>query len=177
MGASSKERARRRRTAGGANRVRVLVSVVVLSAALAVPISPAEGRFTNREVRRALRVAFDYWAGMSALIHSPVYHCQRGNPKARWHDDLGSGMANARRGGCVEEIPVVNLERPTVRHLDDGHACAVIIHEFGHLLGYGHNRTEGSIMYNSTDGSALELLVPPGATWTKAYRRAYCGRF
>lgn len=156
---------------------RRLALVLAICGALAAPISAADARVSNRDVRKSLKVAFDYWAAMSVLVHSPAYHCQRGNPEARWHADLGTGMANARRGGCIDEVPIVNLERPTVRRLKDDHACAVITHEFGHLLGYGHNRTKGSIMYNSTDGSLLELLVPPDATWSRAYRKDYCGRF
>lgn len=137
---------------------------------------PAEARVSDRDMARSLRIAYDYWASMTDRVNRARYNCERGNARARWHRDLGSAMATAKLGGCVDPVPRVNLEGPTIRRLGDAHTCGVITHEFGHLLGYLHNKTRGSIMYSSTTGTRSGPDVARRATWDKVYRNAYCGR-
>ena len=166
-----------RSIAGSTAAPRGLVVVLVGCFVGVLSANPAEARVSNRDVTRSLRIAHDYWASMTNRVKRDGYHCERGNASARWMRDMGGAMASARIGGCVDAVPTVYLEEPTIRRLDDDHACAVLTHEFGHLLGYLHNRTRGSIMHSSTSGSRSGPDVPRGATWDKAYRKAYCGRF
>ena len=136
----------------------------------------ATARVTDRDVRKSLRIAYDYWSSMTSRVHTPGYHCRGDSVEPRWFKSLGDSMASAKIGGCDDSPPTVNLERPTVRRLKDDYACAVIIHEFGHLLGYAHTEKRGSIMYTPSNGTRFGSATPASATWRKAYRRAYCGQ-
>jgi hypothetical protein len=149
----------------------------LLALALAVPgASRAQARVSNAEVKKSLEIAYDYWDSITNRTRLPGFHCQRGNVGVVWHRDMGSAMASATLGGCTEPVPKVNLEEPTIRGLDDDHACAVITHEFGHLLGYPHNKTKNSIMYTSANVLPVSLLTPHAATWERAYNGQFCGR-
>ena len=153
-----------------------LVALMAWSGGATAP-DQADARVSRADVGKSLRIAHRYWSGMSAQFELPGFRCDRGDVRGVWKDDLGSAMASALLAGCFAPKPKINLERPTIRRLADNHACAVIVHEFGHLLGYRHNQTSGSIMYSSTTGLlAVGPRVPKRATWTRAYRGKHCGR-
>ena len=150
--------------------------VLIVIALGATGASPAEARVGNTDVKRSLKIAYDYWDSITNRTHLLGFHCQRGNVEVVWHRDMGDAMASANLGGCIAPIPKINLEEPTIRGLDDEHACAMITHEFGHLLGYPHNKTKGSIMYTSALALPISLFTPSAATWDRAYKGRFCGR-
>jgi Zn-dependent protease with chaperone function len=152
----------------------VLCAGAVALACLGAGAVPATATVSNRDVDRAIRVADDYWGSRAARGYAPPVPCRRGSVVANWLGDLGAAMATAHVGGCALPLPTINLETPTIRGLDDDHACGVIVHEYGHLLGYTHNRVKGSIMYG-TLGLVSGPQVPRAATWDRAYRRSRCG--
>ena len=151
------------------------VALVAVFLGLASSSPPAHARVSDRDVAQSLRIGYEFWGSITDRVSLPQFHCEKGNVKVAWFPDLGSAMATARVLGCADLQPTINLEENTIRGLDDAHACAVITHEFGHLLGYTHNRTKGSIMYSSSTGTTLGLPVPAKATWDRAYRGAHCG--
>jgi hypothetical protein len=85
-----------------------------------------------------------------------------------WLQDLGSAMATANLWGCRARPPEIRLEAPTIRGLGDVHACGVIVHEYGHLLGFGHVASRHNVMSGAASAGERPPLL---ATWTRAWRR------
>jgi hypothetical protein len=130
----------------------------------------AHAGFSRAEADTSVRVAWDYWhsfkrPGLLDLLNGD---CRPGRVTLDWRLDLGDAMASASLEGCLELAPTIKLERPTIRTLSDRHGCAVITHEFGHLLGYGHVRDQRSLMSGASSGGRTP---PAGATWERAWNR------
>ena len=155
---------RRRRTLTG-----VLAALVLLSAAWA---GPADARFTKREARDSVGIAWGFWRSLApggARKHG--YACGPASIRLEWTGELREAMAFAGIGTCKDPYPKIWLETRTIKALEDVHGCAVIAHEVGHLLGYRH--VEGSEQLMSGDQS-IGRKPPKRATWDRARHR--CSR-
>jgi hypothetical protein len=143
------------------------MAACVWSSSYATP--EAGARFTDDEARVAKYVAYRYWRTLvPAVFNRPNYHCSATEVQLVWVQSLDSAMARAKLWGCRDTPPEILLEEPTVKRLGDVHACGVITHEYGHLLGSGHVRNRDNVM--SGDPGAGER-PPREATWNRAWRR------
>ena len=153
---------------------RVAVLAVLASCALAFGApAPASARFSDRDAARSLEVAWRYWHSLRpAIFEREGYHCNRGEVELVWMRSMGPAMARAELWGCRLDPPELMLEEATIRSLGDVHACGVVTHEFGHLLGYRHVSNPDHVM----SGEPSEGERPPRrATWRRAWRRCRRG--
>lgn len=130
----------------------------------------AHAGFSRAEADTSVRVAWDYWHSLRqpSILGLLDVECRPGRVTLDWQLDLGPAMASASLGGCLRPAPTIKLERRTIRTLSDRHGCAIIAHEFGHLLGYGHVGDQRSLMSGALSGGQTP---PAGATWRRAWNR------
>lgn len=146
------------------------LAAVACAVAIWAPTPPgAEARFGAGEAQDSLSIAWGYWRTLlpSSFVerHST---CRPGDVRIDWHLSLGSAMATATLDGCLLGDPVIDLERPTIRGLSDRHGCAVITHEYGHLLGFRHVSDPDALM---SGVPTLGTRPPSRATWRRAWNR------
>ena len=143
------------------------IAALLVSTAWFAP-GAAEARFSKAEGSVSVDVAWRYWNGLAPeTVSRPDYNCDRGGVELLWLSDLGTAMARAYLWGCTDTPPEILLETATIRNLGDLHACGVIVHEYGHLLGFAHESRPKRIMSGAPSAGDS---APKGATWKRAWR-------
>ena len=150
----------------------LFLTLVLLTGVGLLAPTGADARFTDRDARSSVRVAWHFWHSLRPhRFDAKGYYCGKYEVKIDWRRRLGSSMALADIGGCRERPPTILLEGPTIRRLSDVGACGIVTHEFGHLLGYEHVRNPAQLM----SGDPGPGIHPPGAaTWKRAWH--WCRR-
>lgn len=149
----------------------VAVAVVAVALVAAAPAG-ASHRFTGIKAQRSVYIAWGFWHSLvPTLFERRGYSCAPENVHLDWERSLGDAMAHAYIGGCLLDRPTIQLETTTIVELDEITGCAVIVHEFGHLLGYRHVAAPGQLM---SGDRTLGHKPPQAATWKRA--RSRCAR-
>jgi hypothetical protein len=149
------------------------LAMVAAMIACAWPVSAAtpeaSARFSKSEAAVSKHVASRYWRSLKeGIFKRSSYHCGPTEVSLVWLANLGDAMASADIWGCRDDPPEIRLEEPTVKGLGDIHACGVITHEYGHLLGYRHVRNRNKVMSGEP---SIGERPPAEATWERAWRR------
>ena len=148
---------------------RHIAVALTVAVALAALQAPAEARFTKGEADASVHVAFGFWHSLRPQrFDHPGFRCGPRWVKVDWRRSLGSAMAMADVGGCLERPPRIRLERSAVHRLSDVGACGIVTHEFGHLLGYRHVRPSSQLM---SGDPGVGDRPPHKATWARAWLR------
>jgi Matrixin len=117
------------------------VAVAALALALPAPARASEGTpFLDDHLGTYMRLAHEYWGGpvpscvLDGVTVVPVH--------AQLFDDPDPEVAaRAEQPGCR-----LWIDRRTWRTLTRVEACTVVIHEWGHLLGFGHSHDPRDLM-------------------------------
>lgn len=104
--------------------------IACLMPSLASANEPVDGLFGQ--------AAMSYWGvypGQCGYIN--VYH---------WTWDSAAGHSDPTAGNCK-----IWINAAAFSSWPAGRACMIFIHEWGHLLGYGHSSNPADVMYYGTD--------------------------
>lgn len=131
---------------------RPLAAAIALAALLVPATAQAEEDqpYTNPTIARYMQIAERHWA-----IPAPSCTDEHGatvGPNTVLYDEPEPGVvAAAEQPGCR-----IWLDRDYWPAAPSEEDCVTIVHEWGHLLGYGHSRNPNSIMYSYPTGGAPE---------------------
>jgi hypothetical protein len=113
------------------------VALAVVLAAPAVAPSDAEANYPSRsQIADAKWMARDYWVGYRGF-NPPCY-----GVGIRFERMYGGTLGAAVRRGCT-----IWLNSRADWSNSWHRLCWTMIHEYGHLYGYGHTRKRSSVMY------------------------------
>jgi hypothetical protein len=120
---------------------------IVLALATAVPATlpaAAEARWTNDDARRAIVKSARYWSAHRDRTECryPVEH--------RWRRTSSEVWGYAEYHGCLlyeGRMSYIVLAHRSRTRLNWVEFCTLVIHEYGHLLGYRHSSNPDSVMY------------------------------
>lgn len=151
-----------------------IAAIAAWLAALCVT-APAADAVTAQQIGwRWAAAAIDYWGARPA--------CPQG---IRWHE-MRDGQPVVGRdgyaivGGCDVWLDAQRFSAPLSEH--DGRACFVVVHEWGHLLGFDHDLRDRTVdpmnVMSSTghDTTAPPQCVPERRRYWRKRDRRWCAR-
>lgn len=129
-----------------------------LLAALAVLVcaAPASADVLDDQLAQLRPSAEQWWAsnGLTATRCDTIVFTHRPMPIGLWAETLeGSALVNPLWAG--ERWTVCHVRFSDALVNDPARRCAVVLHEWGHILGLGHSSDPTNIMYGS------DVVVPP----------------